>query len=363
MREGMRVAIGSIGIAAALLLGSGAVAIAEPVPPDLPTASAPPNGAGAGGDPAPGEPDSATPETADPEATDPEAPAPETPQPQEPDAAPTSAPVIKSWKTDVTVGMDEAGAFATVRENIALAPDAAGEPLDYIHVIRLAPLPGADPAERIAEVSAVAVVDGQELPAKVDVRFGEITADGDQPVSFIMSAPDSVGAAELTYKLSYIIVDPLVPFADDPDRILMTFTIGSVAHPHPIQHYAADFKIEPPLSDALAGGEVGCAVVRADDVLQGCQLDGTNTGFSIVSDGTPLERDEFVRFEAVLDLAALPDALEEQERKDRPDKPSAESASLDAPEWTRFAAGGGLAALGAAGLIISMRRQADASRY
>lgn len=360
MRERARIVVGSIGLAATLLLGSGMAAGAQPRPPaPSETQSDHPGGGGAG---APNVPDSAQSETEsepDPagEATapgrEPTNPAPQ----QDPQVSPDAVPMITSWKTDVTVGMVGEGAVATVREAIAVAAVAPGESLNFTHTIHLAPLPESDADTRIADVSAVAVVDGQEQPADVEVRFSPITEDGYQPVVFVLRTPEGVEANDLTYKLSYTIVDPLIPLVDDPDRIVMAFTIGAVTHPHPIEHYAADFTIEPPLSEALAGGEVGCAVMRVDGERDECVLDGTNAGFSIVSSGAPLGRDEYVKFEAVFDLAALPDALEEQERKDRPGKPDAADAlSLDAPGWTSIAAAIGLAGLGGAGLVTSSRR-------
>lgn len=315
--------------------------------------------------------------TRDPERTpapsDPVAPAPE-PEPGTPSqsTAPTGPNAsivptvpsrteeaeIRSWLTEARLVENESGGIDMhVVETVVLSSADGTAGNGFLHAIGLTPL--ADPTtelNRITEVK-VTVDDDTTLAPVANITIGQPDVDGLVPFFFdvVDNRPD---LTEATYQLSYTVHDPFVEFA--PDQPLeLAFSLGPMYHSATIDSYQATVSVADSLVHRLIDVPM-CAVIRPD-MAGTCVMEGDLAQLRLRADTATLAEDEWLLFGLVLEPAQgeapPPTAAPPSEEAEAQPEAETGARTLDAPEWTRYAAGVGIVALGAGALWLTNRRQ------
>lgn len=351
MRGRLHERLVAIAIAAGVVVGTPAVLGASVAPehtmpttrPTLPSETQPVE-SNAG----PSLPDGAVPEPNDPNA-------------QPPQLTPFSDPslVIESWHTDANFYLDNDLPMLTATETLQLTSSEGKAGQGFVHTIAL--VPSLDPAQelnRIVSFSAVVPETGEQLP--VTVTLGEPRNDDLVSIAFEVQ-DDRPGLDVSTYALSYTVLDPFIEVAEDGPAEL-AFSLGPTVHGATIVTYDAQVRITDQLVQMITNAPK-CIVIFASGTVE-CGTIGPINDVVYTSDGAPLGANEHLLLTFAVDLwahehtpAPTTEATEMPERQPE-DTVISEPAtpSLDAPEWTRYAAGAGLVAIGAAGLWLSRRK-------
>ncbi len=163
------------------------------------------------------------------------------------------------------------------------------------------------------------------------------------------------------YRLSYTLLEPFAPVAAEGDGAPMVaaLTLGPVLHREVIQSYRANVRW-----GLAAPHDLECFVVRGGGAADECVMVGDEVPTEFRAEG-PLAAAEHLELVVLHDpaLGAVPErepdeAVDEPAPAPAPEEEAGdEERSLDAPAWTGFAAGGGLAVMGIAALVLARRAQ------
>ena len=295
--------------------------------------------------------------------------APSLPPPPSDQSQVEQARVIESWTTSVEFAAEPSGEVAARFIETVQFSDAERMLGDGMtHTLLLEPDPeGPDPADQIGNVRATAVDDGgRELD--VEVRLSDPGPDGLVLVQFEV-LDDRTSLERVEYRLHYTIsgaflqVDPGLPDSEH----YAALTLGPVAQSTPIGAYRATLSWGP-----LEPAAVDCVVVRQAGTEECVRVGEPHLPLELRAEGGLMFGEHLL---LLIELdggapptperepapeATAPDEAGPDETGEAAPIDSASPASLEAPAWTAFAAGGGLAAMGVAALVLARRSQPNA---